>query len=71
MTFRKVSAKNGKDVMNSFQNIISELQGGTRAANPQQEDPETKFENEVLEKMDKLRLEDVKKGDHSTSCCYI
>lgn len=42
--------------MSSFQNIISELQGGTRAANPQQEDPETKFENEVLEKMDKLRL---------------
>jgi hypothetical protein len=30
MTFRKVSAKNGKDIMSSFQNIILELQGGIK-----------------------------------------
>ena len=28
MVFRKVSAKTGKDVLNSFQNMIMELQKG-------------------------------------------
>jgi hypothetical protein len=30
MTFRKVSAKTGKDVVSSFQNIILELLGGNK-----------------------------------------
>ncbi len=46
MTFRKVSAKTGINVMNSFQNIIMELQRGNKKNNQTAEDdPETKFQN--------------------------
>lgn len=46
MIFRKVSAKTGKDVLSSFQNIIMELQRGTaKGSGSMDDDPETKFEN--------------------------
>lgn len=46
MVFKRVSAKTGKEVMSTFQNMIQQLQGGSsKTLSEEQEDPESIFEN--------------------------